>query len=219
MRWIDPERGPRRDHFRLFHAMESPHTGVCFEADIDRLWRHRKRSSIRPSILLLYALTAAANRVPEFRQRIRDGRIVEHDVVHPSMTVLGPDDLFGFFTVPFIPDLTRFAEDAQRRLQAAKVAPSVEDEPGRDDLLYMAPMPWLSFTSITHPVGLDPPDSIPRIAWGKVRRREGRYVLPMGIHAHHAVVDGIHIARVAARIEEEARRLGDTLERDPGQAE
>jgi chloramphenicol O-acetyltransferase len=37
---------------------------------------------------MVYAITRAANAIPEFRYRIRPGQVVEHEVVHPGITVL-----------------------------------------------------------------------------------------------------------------------------------
>jgi uncharacterized protein YdhG (YjbR/CyaY superfamily) len=43
----------------------------------------------------LYVLMRALNSMPEFRQRIRGDLVVEHDVVHPTFTVMGESDVFG----------------------------------------------------------------------------------------------------------------------------
>ena len=52
--------------------------------------------------------------------------------------------------------------------------PSFEDEKGRDDFIFMSAMPWISFTSVMHPMHYHPVDSIPRIAWGKYEKKENR---------------------------------------------
>ena len=75
----------------------------------------------------------------------------------------------------------------------------------RDDLLPITVIPWLSFTalSLTGPSA----DSIPLLAYGKVLKDGDRDRLPVSIDSHHALVDGLHIARYVEHIEEEARAL------------
>ena len=72
---------------------------------------------------------------------------------------------------------------------------NLKDEPGRDDLLFVTSIPWVSFTNITHPISMHPVDSIPRISWGKYFEENGKTKLPLSVQAHHALVDGIHTGR------------------------
>jgi len=83
-----------------------------------------------------------------------------------------------------------------------KEHPTLEDEPGRDDLLFMTALPWVSFTSFTHPMRLHPADSIPRFAWGKFFQEGQRLKIPLSVQGHHAVMDGIHMAKFYARVED-----------------
>ncbi len=48
-----------------------------------------------------------------------------------------------------------------------------------------------------------PADSNPRITWGKYFCQEGRTLLPVTLLAHHALVDGIHIARFYETLDRE----------------
>lgn len=100
MRVIEIESWPRRDHFYLYSDFEFPHVNICVQVDITDLWANRKRIEASPTVMLVYTITKAANRVPEFRHRIRGEQVIEHDVVHPLITVLGKNDLFGVVTIP-----------------------------------------------------------------------------------------------------------------------
>ena len=66
----------------------------------------------------------------------------------------------------------------------------------------MTCMPWVSFTSVQHPMNMHPTDSIPRFAWGKFFEENGRVKMPLGVQAHHALVDGVHVGRYFMRIQE-----------------
>lgn len=154
-----------------------------------------KQRGISFTVALVYVLARAANSIPEFRQRIRSGGVIEHDVVHPSTTILTDDDLFRFCTFQYTEDFSLFAPRATELIAQTKAQPFVEDEPGRDDLLFSSAIPWVAFTSFTHPMHLQPPDSMPRFAWGKFTQHAGCIKMPLSVQGHHALMDAIHMAR------------------------
>jgi chloramphenicol O-acetyltransferase type A len=79
--------------------------------------------------------------------------------------------------------------------------PTLVDEPGRDDLLFMTAVPWVSFTSFSPPMPTLPADSIPRFAWGKVAQQGDGAKMPLSVQAHHALLDGIHLGRYYEKVE------------------
>jgi chloramphenicol O-acetyltransferase type A len=195
IRKIDLESWPRRRQFEFYRGFDFPHFSVCVGVDVTTLRRELKMRELSFTVGIVYALTTAATDVREFRQRIRGDAVYEHARVCPSITVLSENDLFSFCTMGFDEDFSAFAEDARKAIAHAKAYPTLEDEPGRDDLLFMTAIPWISFTSFTHPIPTRPPDSVPRIAWGKYRQESGRLILPVGVQAHHALIDGVHVGR------------------------
>ena len=94
MRTIDIETWPRRRHFELFSTWAHPHFNMSAHVDVAPLHAAAKRRGVSFTVAVVYAITRAANDIPEFRYRIRGAEVVEHDTVHPSITVMGEDDLF-----------------------------------------------------------------------------------------------------------------------------
>jgi chloramphenicol O-acetyltransferase type A len=215
MRIIDQATWPRRDHFRLYGSFDFPHVGMTVQVDITALWANRARTSASPSVTLVYVITKAANRVPELRQRIHGEQVVEYEMVHPSLAVLGDDEVFGVVNLDYDDDFSTFASGAAECIEATKERPSMVDfphgadrEPAKDDVLSMSVIPWLSFTGFSltrHPKV----DAVPLIVWGKVLEDADadRALLPLFVNFHHALVDGLHVARFVGYIEEEAREL------------
>jgi len=213
MRVIDLEAWPRKEHFLLYSGMEFPHINLSIQVDVTDLWRNRARIGVSATISIVYVLARAANGIPEFKQRIHGAQVIEHDVIHPLITVLGPDDLFGVCVLDYDPDFQRFAETASRGIEDAKRTASMAAFPHalagaqpRDDLLSITALPWLSTTGfgITR---RPKSDCIPFVAYGKVKDERDRSTLPIHLNFHHALIDGLHIARLAERIEEEAHDL------------
>jgi chloramphenicol O-acetyltransferase type A len=218
MRVIEQENWPRREHFNLYSGFEFPHVNLCVQLDISELWRKRARTGAPPTVTLVYIVTKAANRVPEMRQRIRGEQVVEHDVVHPLITVLGDDDLFGVVTLTYEASFATFVSKAVERLAKVKEGTSMDEFPhdqegkfARDDLLSITILPWVAFTgfAITRKPSLD---CIPLLAIGKVQAVGDRYLLPFFVNFHHALADGLHVARFVKYIEEEGRQLAGSFE-------
>jgi len=201
MREIDLDTWPRRRHFELFNTFDHPHFNMCVNLDISELHHGTRRGGASFTVALVYAITRSANAIPEFRFRIRSGRVIEHAVVSPSVTVLADDDLFSFCTIPFCEEFKEFAQAATASMAHVKGHPTLENDPGRDDLLFMTAIPWVSFTSFTHPMQLHPADSIPRFAWGKFFQDGARLKMPLSVQGHHALMDGIHMAKFYEEME------------------
>lgn len=202
MNYIDMEKWSRKDHFNYFRQLDYPHFNICANIDITAFYRYIKENGLPFFISVLYASTKTANSIKEFRYRIREDKVVEHDIVSPSFTVMTEGEVFSFCTAQFRDSYKDFKANALLEIEKIKNNVSIKDEPGRDDLLYVTCIPWVSFTSITHPVQMNPVDSIPRISWGKYFEESGKIKLPLSVQAHHALVDGVHVGRFFSTLQD-----------------
>jgi chloramphenicol O-acetyltransferase type A len=184
---------------------------MCANVDLTTFYPLVKQRGLSFTVALVYVLSRAANAIPEFRYRIREGKVIEHEVVHPSTTILVDDDLFSFCTMDYIEDFSEFATRAAERIAYVKKHPTLKNEPGQDDLLFMSAIPWVSFTSFMHPLHLYPADSVPRFAWGKFFE-DGKFLkMPLSVQGHHAVMDGIHMGRYYAEVQDYLHHPGSVL--------
>ena len=202
MRYINMETWTRREHFDFFFGFDHPHTGVCANVDLTRFYPFVKQQGFSFTAAMVYLIARASNDIPEFRYRIRDGKVVEHNVVHPAITILVDQDIFGFCTIEYSEDFGDFATRAAENIALLKEDPALKDKPGQDDLLFITAIPWVSFTSFLHPLNLQPPDSVPRFAYGKFFQDGKVLKMPLSVQGHHALMDGIHMGRWYAKIEE-----------------
>jgi len=202
MHEVDLATWRRRRHFELFSSFNHPHFDLCANLELTAFHKQVKKSGVSFTVAFVYAIARAANGIPEFRYRIRGEKVIEHETVSPSFTVLVDDDLFSFCTIPYCEDFAEFAARATQAIAQVQEQPTLDDGPGQDDLLFMTALPWVSFTSFTHPMRLHPADSIPRFAWGKFFWEGKRLKIPLSVQGHHALMDGVHLARFYARMEE-----------------
>jgi chloramphenicol O-acetyltransferase type A len=163
--------------------------------DITTFYPFVKRNGYSLTVSMVYVIARASNAIPEFRQRIRGDQVVEHEIVHPGFSILIDEDHFSFCAVEYAGDFSEFTARAAKKIEDVKVHLDLVNDPEKDNVLYMSPIPWVSFTSFNHPMQLHPADSIPRFAWGKYFKENDTLKMPLSVQGHHAVMDGIHMGR------------------------
>ena len=201
MRRINMETWSRREHFNIFSTWDFPHFNMCANVDLTSLYPYLKLHGISFNVAVVYLISRTANDIPEFRYRIREGEVIEHEVVHPGTTILIDEELFAFCYFNYVEQFPEFNSQAGERIAYYKEHQTLKDPPGKDDLLFMTAIPWVSFTSFMHPMHLSPADSIPRFAWGKFFHEGESIKMPLSVQGHHAVMDGLHIGRYYEKIQ------------------
>lgn len=195
MRTIDMQTWSRKQHFHLYNSLNHPHFNMCANVDLTSFLPFLKENSISFNAAVVYLISLTANAIPEFRYRIHGESVIEHEVVHPSTTILVSADVFSFCTCFHTEKFIDFLEKYTQKVAYLKEHPDLEVESTDDDLLFLTAIPWISFTSFMHPVNMHPCDSIPRFAWGKYFREGDRVRMPLSVQGHHAIMDGIHMAK------------------------
>lgn len=207
MKTIELSSWPRKTHFNFFRSFQHPHIAVCTHVDAATYCRSVRDEGISLFLALTFAATRAANAVPEFRTRMRftaDGTatVVEHELVHPTVTVPITGNRFNFCMLEYASKFSHFSALAQPRLQTAQAQDGLfDDSAGRDDVVYMTSAPWVSFTSATLPL-YGPEDCVPRVVWGKLGRPGAAHALPILLMVHHALADAWHLSQFLERFQE-----------------
>ena len=199
MRRLDPTVGPRAALYSHFRGFASPMFTLVSPVSVNTA-RLKADGGLFPN--LLWGVIEAANAVPELRQRIRveeDGdMVVEHATVDCTCTAARPDGSFTFCGFERDTDRARFVGGVPGVLTRATQASGLDlSEQHRDDMLYLSCLPWIEVSGVTHAMPGDPNDCVPRVLWGRVVKDR----LSLAVTAHHALVDGLHLARFFAELE------------------
>ena len=193
-KFIDLASYKRRAHFDYFSSLAYPYVGVTVQVDITGWLRRIKAQNLPFFLSLCYCATRAANSVPEFRQRILDGKIVEFDQCRTSYTVALEDGTFCYCVPENHEGFLEYLSGGVRAQEEAKKRRSIEEDPEEAlGKFFISSLPWLSYTALVQPVPM-PADSNPRITLGRYFLQDGRTLLPVSVLCHHALVDGAHIA-------------------------
>lgn len=204
MRYLDVDTWPRREVFEFFRGFDKPYFNVATQLDISNLLTFLRENSYR-SIALAYHYFAlrAANEIEPFRYRLRYGRVVIHDVIHGGTTVLLPNETFTLAYFDYHEDFAKFIAEAERAIEEVKSGDGAFRPRNEDDArIHFTALPWISFTSFSHARNWGSEDSVPKIAFGKFVKEQDRTLLPFSVEVHHALMDGLHVGRYLARLEE-----------------
>jgi len=206
-RWIDMENDPRRAHFEYFRSLPNNQVGVTVNVDVTDLHAFCKRSGASFYLAFMHVAALAADGVPELRRRIREGRVVEYDACGTSHVELAADGSYGYCTLEHHMPWAEYLERAEAARRRCRDRASIEEDADVDALYFVTCLPWLRFRDFTQPT--DPAVSNPHISWGKLEEDwRGRRVLPVNLLAHHALVDGVHIAAFFRNLDEQLAAFG-----------
>ena len=181
MSWktVDMSKDPRRGQFAYFRTLANPTAGVTVSVD-----------------------------VTDLRRRIRETEVVEYDWCTSSHILDLPDGAYCYCALRSDVPFEQFLPAARAAQETARRAPSLElaGEGDGEEYLYFSCLPWLTYTAIVQPMGI-PADSNPRVTWGRYALQEGRWRMPVTLLVHHALADGLHIARFYQALDRELAAL------------
>jgi chloramphenicol O-acetyltransferase type A len=208
MKYLDIETWERKEQYKLFHSMDYPHINICANVDITTLLTKVKENKLSFYNSMIYITCKTANSIKEFRYRIRGEKVVIHDSVHPSFTYLKnkTDEVFNFCIIEYNPNFLEFDKAIKDKINETDKV-DLSDEEGKDDMLFISSIPWITFTSISHPVSLNKDNSIPRLAWGKYFNEGEKIKMPFSVQVNHALIDGFQLGKFFELLQENIEKF------------
>lgn len=201
------ETYPRRAHFEHFIGMSYPYVGMTVEVDVTDLLALCKAKKISFYLMVMHAVALAADEVPEFRRRIDQGEIIEFDECPTSHVELKPDGTYAYCTLRHHMPLAEFIPQAEAARAAVRDNGSIEEDADIKSMYYISTVPWIHYTQVIQPTA-GGEDSNPRFVWGKYQAdASGRVTMPLSVLVHHALADGLHIAKFYEAFDRQAARL------------
>lgn len=195
-RVIEKETWPRKELFDFYQKFDAPCFNISVSIAAQPLYDYAKRRNESFFLLALYAILRAANAVPQIRQRVMDGNIVEFEKIAVMTPIMTEQELFRQIWCEYEPTYAEFVKDAAAKVEAARQnTPSPTTGHG-EDFLCASCLPWLHFTSITQ-AEHHFHQQVPILAWGKMK--DG--LVPFSCKFSHSFMDGLHASRFFENIE------------------
>ena len=198
-RIIDEATWERAMHCMVFRNSVEPAFCITFEADVTEFKKYVKNSNLSFTLAMVYAVCKCANQIEAFRYRFVDGKVVLFDNIDTAFTYLNKKtNLFKVVNVPMMDNLREYCANAK------KIADEQEayfTGPLGNDVFQCSPMPWVTYTHISHTNSGKKDNATPLFDWGKYCEKDGRIMMPISVQAHHSFVDGIHIGEFVDLLE------------------
>lgn len=192
---IDEKNWKRAMHCRVFRDSVEPAFCVSFELDITHFLQQVRKQHYFFTFALIHSVTVCANQIEEFRYRFVDGKVVLYDQIDTAFTYLDKEtELFKVVNVPMEAKLEDYLASAAKTAEEQK---EYFTGPLGRDVFQFSPLPWVSFTHISHTNSGKKDNATPLIDWGKYFQRDEKIILPFSVQVHHSFVDGLHIGKLA----------------------
>lgn len=193
---LDLQNWNRKEHFEFFKDFDEPFYGATVTIDCTHAYKKAKELDCSFFIYSLHKTLLAINAIPEFTYRIENNEVIIHDNIDASATIGRPDGTFGFSLIPFSEELTTFKLQAQKEMtRVASTTGLFTRSFDIDNLIHFSAIPWLNFTSLSHARSYSLPDSCPKISFGKITTENNNKTMPMSVHVHHALIDGLQLSQ------------------------
>lgn len=207
---IDKNSWDRKEIFDFFSAMSHPFYAVCFNMEVTALYLYCKERGLSFYHSMTYLCAEAVNSVPAFLYGAEGENVLRYERRVPSFTHLEKgSELFRIITVPCDGSLEDFCRAAAEKCAAQQTF--IDHAAEGNDLIYISCLPWLDMTALTNEHDLNDPahadDSIPRIAWGRIKDAGDKKYLNLSVEVNHRFIDGVHIGLFAQKLEERINSL------------
>lgn len=192
-RVLEIESWQRRDHFNFFSQFDEPFFGVCVDIDCTHAYEKCKKTDNSFFLYYIHKSLVAANKTEPFRYRIENKQVVVYDIIHASPTIIREDETFGFSLMEYNDDFKIFSSEARIEIEKIRNSTGLLNGIIGNDIIHYSSLPWIKFNSISHARNFKFQDTCPKITFGKIFDDENRKKMPVSVHVHHALVDGINV--------------------------
>jgi chloramphenicol O-acetyltransferase type A len=206
---VDIETWERRDNWRFMKEFANSWYSITSEVDCTKALEQSKRNHTSFFIKYLYALLRAANEVRELGYRPDGDGVCWFDSIGATVPLAVKGGTFYTVLIPFIEDYETFyakVSDISANIPEQGDPYGVNRElieSGQTGVVNISATPKLYFSSMTytfHKPGLG--SDWPLMNVGKAVRREGRWVMPIGVYVDHCFVDGANLGEFMDKVQQ-----------------
>ena len=183
----------RKDHFNFFSQFEEPYFGVCVEIDCTKAYAKAKMLKCSFFLYYLHKSLMAVNRIESFRYRISDGKVYLYNKINTSPPIDRQDGTFGYAYIEYFEYFEQFTSEAKIVIDQVRNAKGLFPASSGENVIHFSAVPWIDFTSVSHPRSFSFKDSCPKLAIGKMTMNGEKKTFPLSVHVHHGLMDAYHV--------------------------
>lgn len=192
---VDLESWDRAAQFRFFRGFERPHYATTVRMDVSALMANRKAGGLSPFRHTIWAIGAGLHAVPELCMRFRGDQVTRYRRLLLSPTIPLDNGDFRYTYMAWNPARDHFDIHAKDKIAEVRAGAPLNANDGTiEDVAYLSCLPWLDYTALDNALP-HADDCIPRVSWGKIVPKGEGFDMAMTLQVHHALVDGLQVAR------------------------
>jgi chloramphenicol O-acetyltransferase type A len=193
---VNIENWKRKEHFIAYRGAMKCGFSLTVKIEITQVLSFIKEKGFKFYPTMIYLLSKAVNKHQEFRMAMKDKELIIWDEVHPIYTVLHTEsETFSAWSVPYAADFHRFLDDYAKTDEKYKGDLRFSPQVPPENHFNVSALPWIDFDGFNLNIADFTDYFAPSFTMGKYKQVGGEILLPLAIQVHHAVCDGLHVAK------------------------
>ncbi len=204
---VDMEKYYRKGVFRHFSEDCKCSVSMTCKIDVTKLVEYSKNSGTKFYMNFLYVLSKVLNSREDYKMSYlyKTDELIVYDKINPTQYIFHEDtETCTPVYTEYFDDYEVFykscEQDIQKAKETRKYGLDMENHPNWFDASYIS---WLSYDSLN----IELPDGylyfMPIVNWGRYKKEDERYVMPVSVRMNHAIADGYLISKVFRLLEKE----------------
>lgn len=196
---LDVSQWARAEHFKFYQGFSHPWYNICSHIDVTALRHYCKLHGHRFFHAYLYLTQQALNKCEPMAYRLVGDEVRIYSLICVSVALLAEDDTVRFCDLDYQVDFADFtlrATDAEARIKNTPfILEQFIGQEMKQNTIHLTVLPWIDFTSMSHARDVNFPDSIPKMAFGKLVQQGEQWRMPLSVEVHHGLMDGLHVGQ------------------------
>lgn len=202
---IDPKNSSRATAFELWMKVPNPMVTFFKTLDLTDLLTVSKQKKLKFNMLLCYCITKAAVSIEEFYILPIGEKLMQYDTIAVSTIVNNKRGGINFCDIPYTEDLETFNQHYLENTSWVAEHCDNKDLSGESMVIGTSAIIETELDGI---VGMNTGIfNNPFISWGRYRKKDLQYELPISFQFHHTQMDGSHAGRFLENLQKEINVL------------
>jgi len=191
----------RKDLFLRYRDYDEPYFSITADVVCTNAYRFAKKNNYSFFLYYLFMTLEAVNRIPSFKFRIEGDDLFLYDTINAFTTIDHDNRNFGYALIPYFENLDLFMEKAQSAIVDMRLSGHPLSKEHALNNIHFSTVPWIKFSGISLPRQFKNRESVPKIVFGKMFDEHGEKKIPVSVHVHHGLVDGLHVSEFLNMLE------------------
>ena len=202
---INPKESSRATAYELWMKAQDPMVTFFKTLDVTNLLKVSRKRNLKFNMLLCYCIAKAAVSINEFYILPVGEKLMQYDTIAVSTIVNNNRGGINFCDIPYTEDLETFNQHYLEN--TAWVAVHCDNKDLSADSMVIGTSAIVE-TELDGIVGMNTGIfNNPFISWGRYRKKDLRYELPISFQFHHTQMDGSHAGRFLENLQNEINAL------------